>query len=435
MRTLSRPMFNMGGPIKQGVMHGIREPYKDGSIVGGHQSPALAGAHPWKDKSGREHHVIPALWASAAGLARFAPSIYKAAQAGLRAGKFGRTYNLGKLTAGAGRGATGAGAMGTSGAPTNVGRQLMNIKQQGLGSKFMGALPAWARTSLQRDPIFKGLKWGKEAITGPTAKTWGKKIVQGATTPTGALTLTYFGGKWLWPDGTEATDKEVKEQLNKKGGVKDEVKVTLTQEQRDAKAKADKEKRINELLDTMGYDKARKNAAYDALIDAGRMISERGTLDPKNIGRELIDPIVATTSARFDKPEQIREAVGLMQVKADIAKQMEDPQVAEQRRLNIEVSKKGLGGPDFKEVITNKIIKGEAASGGTLAQILRATEGIDAIVLPIEIPTNKDPLQVATEIIKETWTNPEKPRVDPGYYVVSDRVIIVDEQGNVTPYH
>ena len=31
MRTLSRPMFNMGGPIKQGVMHGIREPYKHGT--------------------------------------------------------------------------------------------------------------------------------------------------------------------------------------------------------------------------------------------------------------------------------------------------------------------------------------------------------------------------------------------------------------------
>ena len=98
-------------------------------------------------------------------------------------------------------------------------------------------------------------------------------------------------------------------------------RLSRLQEQRDAKAKADKEKRINDLLDTMGYDKARKNAAYDALIDAGRMVSERGTLDKKNIGRELIDPIVATTSQRFDKPEQIREAVGLMQVKADIAKQ------------------------------------------------------------------------------------------------------------------
>ena len=33
MRTLSRPMFNMGGPIKEGVMHGIREPYRGGQLV------------------------------------------------------------------------------------------------------------------------------------------------------------------------------------------------------------------------------------------------------------------------------------------------------------------------------------------------------------------------------------------------------------------
>ena len=55
-------------------------------------------------------------------------------------------------------------------------------------------------------------------------------------------------------------------------------KPTMTASMIEAKAKADKEKRINDLLDTMGYDKARKNAAYDALIDAGRMVSERGTL-------------------------------------------------------------------------------------------------------------------------------------------------------------
>ena len=108
--------------------------------------------------------------------------------------------------------------------------------------------------------------------------------------------------------------------------------------------------------------KLEKNAAYDALIDAGRMVSERGTLDPKNIGRELIDPIVATTSQRFDKPEQIREAVGLMQVKADIAKQMEDPQVAEQRRLNILTSQKGLNVPfSDQKIIARKTMTGQTA--------------------------------------------------------------------------
>ena len=28
MRTLNRPMFRYGGPIKEGVMNGIREPKK-----------------------------------------------------------------------------------------------------------------------------------------------------------------------------------------------------------------------------------------------------------------------------------------------------------------------------------------------------------------------------------------------------------------------
>ena len=33
MRPLNRPMFRYGGPIKEGVMSGIREPHKNGNIV------------------------------------------------------------------------------------------------------------------------------------------------------------------------------------------------------------------------------------------------------------------------------------------------------------------------------------------------------------------------------------------------------------------
>ena len=57
MRTLTRPMFNMGGPIKQGVMNGIREPKKHGGKM------LLVGQHPkeFQDKSGREKHFLPVL--------------------------------------------------------------------------------------------------------------------------------------------------------------------------------------------------------------------------------------------------------------------------------------------------------------------------------------------------------------------------------------
>ena len=50
MRTLNRPMFRYGGPIKQGVMNGIREPKKNGGKM------LLVGQHPkeFRASDGRE---------------------------------------------------------------------------------------------------------------------------------------------------------------------------------------------------------------------------------------------------------------------------------------------------------------------------------------------------------------------------------------------
>ena len=81
-------MFNMGGPIKEGVMHGIREPYKGGgaALVGDPRFP--------KDATGRAHHYtwIPQALATArTGLAAL-PKVWR----GLKAG---RTFTPGKLGA------------------------------------------------------------------------------------------------------------------------------------------------------------------------------------------------------------------------------------------------------------------------------------------------------------------------------------------------
>ena len=35
MRPLNRPMFKMGGPVKEGIMDGIREPKADGGTIAG----------------------------------------------------------------------------------------------------------------------------------------------------------------------------------------------------------------------------------------------------------------------------------------------------------------------------------------------------------------------------------------------------------------
>ena len=56
MRPLHRPMFRYGGPIKEGVMSGIREPKRKGGSMGTHA--ALVGNPIFPKTAGREHHQI-----------------------------------------------------------------------------------------------------------------------------------------------------------------------------------------------------------------------------------------------------------------------------------------------------------------------------------------------------------------------------------------
>ena len=57
MRTLNRPMFRYGGPIKEGVMDGIREPKRNGGAMGTRQA-ALVGNPVYPQTAGREHHKV-----------------------------------------------------------------------------------------------------------------------------------------------------------------------------------------------------------------------------------------------------------------------------------------------------------------------------------------------------------------------------------------
>ena len=424
MRTLNRPMFNMGGPIKQGIMHGIREPYRGGQLVRpGPGRPGYAGP---KDKiaTGILTKVLPKIGIKPGFLKPWGQKIK---------GWFGKT---GPVT-------TTVPKQG----PTYFPPTGKNIYSKGYpGGKITGT-PIGPGSSEVTKQIFKPggpLKYLQASPEGKAAKwIWdGKGWVAKAAampfkSPLVALGLTYTGGKWLWPDGTPASKDEIKE-IKKSGGDKDygphtKGGSTITAEMREAKAKADKEKRINALLDTMGYDKARKNAAYDALIDAGRMVSERGTLDTKNISTELINPIVASASQRFDKPEQIREAVGLMQVKADIAKEMEDPQVTEQRRLNIEIAKKGLNVPfSDQKIIARKTMTGQTAFDTAASSTSDNFRGniipnAEWVKIKADIKDKSGTIDDITIITK--WTNEtiKGKDVPDGDYTVGDALVTIQE--------
>ena len=391
-------MFRMGGPIKEGVMHGIREP-RQGYAFG-------------KEVVKQVGTKVPVV-----------SNIYNRGIANLS--KLGQKFK---------------GWFGKTGPGTT--------KQQYQGYSEYG--PVTYKT-VKTPGTFEPNPVGKYLMGSPEAKAlkyvWDGKgwVAKAAAVPFKSPllggTLIYQGGKWLWPDGKEATDAEVESQFNFKGGKKgppgggDSNMGYVDPEKAKQLAAKRRDERVTNLLETMGYDAAKKDAVSKALIDASQIVSERGTLDKKNITRELINPIIQATSKRLEKPEQLNEAVRLMMTKAEIEKEM-NPLDSEVKRMQIAAAKKTLAGGTLQEAVLDQTLKQGAPTGATLSQIARA-KGVDNKVLPIKIPKNQDTLEVATEVITDTWKNaatePDKV-VKPGFYVVKDRIILVGQDGSIKPY-
>ena len=72
-------------------------------------------------------------------------------------------------------------------------------------------------------------------------------------------------------------------------------------------------KSVKSILEKLGYARSQKNALYDALIKGGRRIATEG------LGKKgLVNDLIMDTSTSYDKPEKIREAAELMQVQQDL---------------------------------------------------------------------------------------------------------------------
>ena len=329
MRTLTRPMFNWGGPVKEGIMHGIRESKRDGGKM------LLVGQHPkeFQDKSGREKHVWPLLAWGATAL-RAAPVAYRGAKAARmftpwsqNLGKWGRFKDI-FLPSGRFKGTT-------------------KLKGGDPSADFIKGDPtAWAGTRTvagkplgfwksMRDPSRFGAAIGENPFTAfgvaslaPQAGYAGYRAAKAAPGAIWEGTKRYADLVIPGDQSSWYTPKEPPTGIMKPGGyptrVKKEIEKAkeLSDADKKAFALAQREGRVKKYLDLMGYDRSKKMAVADALIDASKIVSDRGSLDPKNITQELINPIIQATSKRLDKPAQIREAVGLMATKAEIEKDL-----------------------------------------------------------------------------------------------------------------
>ena len=390
MRTLTRPMFNMGGPIKQGIMHGIREPKKHGGKM------LLVGQHPkeFQDKSGREKHLAPVVVGGLAAASRFLPAAWRGFKAARywkpgTLGKWGRLKSLMAPTKGIGA------PMAPSGA--GAGFRVGSLAKQNPAMALTAlTLPNVAGTGIyQHGPGAAKGAWG-------LTKRYADAVIPGDQSRW-----------WKDPEPPKGVPLNPNLQMNiqkkKKTG-----EGTGTGTGSDGEfAKAQREQRLQKYLDMMGYDRSKKTAIADALIDASKIVSDRGTLDRKNITAELINPIIQATSKRLDKPDQIREAVGLMAAKAEIEKDLKQEEnvlakTLTQRRIDKLDQELGSGFEDDLRALVAS--RKEKVGKKQLERFARLTA---------------DKYGDTFTVVEDASVIADKP----GVYMLEDKIFRVDENG------
>jgi len=429
MRTLNRPMFRYGGPIKEGVMSGIREPKKNGGLSKQFNT-GLVGDERYPKTDGRSHHVafIPAMGMAAL---RFLPAAYrgfKAARAyaplSQKLGTTGRLKNIfvpkGGLKITGGKAGEGAGFR--------------------VGS-FLRQNPVTTASLLPQASVgaYKAGKAGVEAVPG-IAKSYIDALVPGES---------IFREK----DGKPKTDASSVSNINKTKraiGMPENLTLRESKYEQDPplpeksieELRKDRVQRYRDIMDIKGMN---KNAAYNSLIAASQLINQEGDFKGSIKDGSLINKIIGATSKAFDKPSQTKDAIDTLILKGEIEKDVKasDPAAklaAELTDKRIKLAEKQLAGDSLEDTVNAIFAKtGAFPSGSGLASVAR-TKGIDV----------KD-VAKTEDINNFLKANPGKNEIDfmesqvqitiekgqpitPGAYVVKDRIIVIDSEGNVSPY-
>jgi hypothetical protein len=262
MKVLNRPMFRYGGPIKEGIMSGIKEPrqrYQDAGQVFRNVGQIITTDTP-----------NPKILNAAAQLGIGNP--YR----DIRQGALDKKVNL---------------------KPINNEIDLAT----------MGGYGEVEKPYLEFDKIPKYI----EDIDGDGIRDLNPEYVKNRTNIN-----EIFGGPYKRKtDESFAPPKksimDIKQDELASGKITSDVK--LPGDDPDPPVELNRKEKVNNILESLGYDRAQKNALYDAMIKAGQRISRTG------LGAEnLVSDVIAETSQSYDKPEKLREAANLMQTQQDL---------------------------------------------------------------------------------------------------------------------
>ena len=422
-------MFRYGGPIKQGIMSGIREPKKNGGLSKQFNT-GLVGDERYPKTDGREHHVafIPPILAGLGVAGRFLArpfgswAMKQIAKKGVTAGS-----GAGTISSGLGRSRV-----------MQPGESLTQSVNKFTPYKF------WSE-----DPLVKAGMTGA-GWTGKGLKKAGQLAKWGVTTPSGlAMTLpggfVYAKGKWWDKNNNPADPNDIAAaKASRKGtsgapGGGDPGMYLTPQGEAPPPGKSEaqlKKEQIQKYRDIMDIKGMNKEAAANSLIEASRLINESGDFKGDLKSGSLINKIIGATSKQFDKPADTKKAIDTLILKGEIEKDLNK----EKNKLDNEYKRSMIA--KNEAVLAQDSLAGDLRAYATKNQSLPAGNTLAAFATSrgYDIKGVEDTTEVkkwmtengGNEVayLEDKITDIE---VAPGLYVINNKILAIDESKKITP--
>ena len=425
MKTLNRPMFRYGGPIKKGVMNGIREPKQNGGTIAGGNQMGM----PMGNRTGFADPVNPGYFSK---LGTSLMNFYNPLKKGKIISKLGsKITKIPKYK------------YVDGGNMIKETPMLQRAIQFGKANpKLTGAGAAAGVTS--------GLA---ENVVGGGLKLAGKGILQ-----VGDLLVSdkYFDqDKYLkekFPDGLFGGKKE--SDIDKSILTNDQKRIRDLQALLDQKNKVDdipkisadeqRQNRIQKYRDIMDIKGMNKNAAYDSLIAASQAVLGDGDFKGSLKDGSLINKIIGSTSKAFDKPKATKDAIDTLILKGEIEGDIAAGKPSTYLKAAQDMVATGAS-KNIQEAMKT-LTKSENSMSTTLGAILAKGNRLDENTVGVayreetgNIPAGTTKLSVVNEWKGENDGKNELDYVKEllakgaelaeGDYIIGERVVTVNESG------
>jgi len=430
MKTLNRPMFRYGGPIKEGVMDGIREPKRNGGTIAGGNQIGM----PMGNRTGFADPVNPGYLSK---LGTSLMNFYNPLKKGKVISKLGsKITKIPKYK------------YVDGGNMIKETPMLQRAIQFGKANpKLTGAGAAAGVTS--------GLA---ENVVGGGLKLAGKGILQ-----VGDLLVSdkYFDqDKYLkekFPDGLFGGKKE--SDLDKSKLTNEQKRIAELQALLDQKNKVDevptksadelRQDRIQKYRDIMDIKGMNKNAAYDSLIAASQAVLGDGDFKGSLKDGSLIGKIIGSTSKAFDKPKATKDAIDTLILKGEIEGDIAAGKPSTYLKAAQDMVATGAS-KNIQEAMKT-LTKSENSMSSTLGALLAKGNRIDEKLVGVayrEETGNIPAGSVKVSVVNE-WKEDNKGKneidylesisegeqLDAGDYIIGERVITVDKSGGKTFFY